>query len=271
VLLDHVIKQRAVVPAALLLEWMAAAAQAHDPEKKILQIKDFKVWKGIVLDADQDLPVWIEQAADASKDALELVLCSQSLQHKKLRHARAQFILGSQEHTEAVPASAALPRDPLWQGLNPYAEILFHGDDLHLIQSIQSCAPEGVDAILNLGHKPGDWSQVGLPEKWLISGEVVDAVFQAAIVWSTLQQGKPCLPAQVGALEILQPLPESCRLQLRIRRAEPLRLVADAELINDQNEVVMRLKDVEAVLDAGLAQAFRQTKLGSVQPGIGAL
>ncbi|WP_141734575.1 type I polyketide synthase [Oligoflexus tunisiensis] len=272
VLLDHVIKQRAVVPAALLLEWMAAAAQAQDPEKKILKIKDFKVWKGIVLDADQDLPVWIEQSTDAASENLELILCSQSLQRKKLRHARAQFVMGSPDQTKTVPASTALPLDPLCQGLNPYAEILFHGDDLHLITSIRNCAPEGVDATLNLGHKPQDWSHVGLPEAWLISGEVVDAVFQAAIVWSTLQQGKPCLPSQVGQVEILRPLPEhGCRLQLRIRRAEPLRLVADAELINDQNEVIMRFKDVEAVLDAGLAQAFRQTKLGSVQPGIGAL
>jgi hypothetical protein len=28
---------------------------------------------------------------------------------------------------------------------------------------------------------------------------------------------------------------------------------------------------VEAVLDAGLSQAFRQTKLGSTEPGIGAI
>jgi hypothetical protein len=63
----------------------------------------------------------------------------------------------------------------------------------------------------------------------------------------------------------------TCRLQLRIRRANALRLIADADLINEQDEVVMRFRDVEAVLDAGLFQAFRQTKLGSTESGIGAI
>jgi Trp operon repressor len=60
-------------------------------------------------------------------------------------------------------------------------------------------------------------------------------------------------------------------LQLRIRRADPLRLIADADVINERNEVIMRLRNVEAVLDAGLSQAFRQTKLGGTEPGIGAM
>jgi acyl transferase domain-containing protein/acyl carrier protein/NAD(P)-dependent dehydrogenase (short-subunit alcohol dehydrogenase family) len=272
VLLDHVIKQRAVVPAALLLEWMAAAAQNLQPDAKIMQIRDFKVWKGIVLDADQKLPVWIERVSNAGDQNLELMLCSQAPQHKKLRHAKVHITMGNADQQKAVPAAEALLPDALCQGLKPYPEILFHGEDLHLIASIQSCSPAGVDATLALGHQPAAWSHVGLPDAWLISGEAVDAVFQAAIIWSTLQQGKPCLPAQVGQVEILQPLPqESCRLQLRIRRAEALRVIADAELINERNEVIMRFKDVEAVLDAGLSLAFRQTKLGSTEPGIGAV
>jgi acyl transferase domain-containing protein/NAD(P)-dependent dehydrogenase (short-subunit alcohol dehydrogenase family) len=271
VLLDHVIKQRAVVPAALLLEWMAAAAQNLNPQHKVIQVRDFKVWKGIVLDADQKLPLWIEQVSAAGQQPVELVLCSQSPQHKKLRHAKVLVQTGVRDEQDTVPAAAPLPPDTLCVGLKPYPEILFHGEDLHLIQSIQSCSQDGVDATLALGREPASWSHVGLPASWLISGEAVDAVFQAAIIWSTLHQGKPCLPAQVGQLEILQPLPENCRLQFRIRRADPLRLVANADLINERDEVVMRLKDVEAVLDAGLFQAFRQTKLGSSEPGIGAV
>jgi hypothetical protein len=236
-----------------------------------LQLRDFKVWKGIVLDADQTLPVWIELASAAGQQPVEIVLCSRSSQHKKLRHAKVQVHLGTREAHEPVPAAAPLPADTLYQGLNPYPEILFHGEDLQLIQSLQSCSAQGVDATLALGHQPQQWTHVGLPAAWLISGEVVDAVFQAAIIWSTLQQGKPCLPAQIGQLEILQPLTESCRLQFRVRRADALRLIADADLINEQNEVVMRFRHVEAVLDAGLSQAFRQTKLGSTEPGIGAL
>jgi acyl transferase domain-containing protein/NAD(P)-dependent dehydrogenase (short-subunit alcohol dehydrogenase family) len=272
VLLDHVIKQRAVVPAALLLEWMAAAAQDLHPAAKIVQVRDFKVWKGIVLDADQRLPVWIEASTVADDQSMELMICSESAQHKKLRHAKVHITMGSAELREGVPATAALPPDTLCQGLKPYPEILFHGEDLHLIASIQSCSSAGVDAALALGHQPQAWSHVGLPEAWLISGEAVDAVFQAAIIWSTLQQGKPCLPAQVGQIEILQALPQdNCRLQLRVRRAEAMRVIADADLINKRNEVVMRFRDVEAVLDAGLSLAFRQTKLGSSEPGIGAV
>jgi malonyl CoA-acyl carrier protein transacylase len=271
VLLDHVIKQRAVVPAALLLEWMAAAAQNLEPKLGILQVRDFKVWKGIVLDADQKLPVWIELVSPAGQQPLEIVLCSRSSQHKKLRHAKVQVQMGARETQDTIPAAAPLPADTLYQGLNPYPEILFHGEDLHLIESLQSCSAQGVDATLSLGHQPAEWTHVGLPASWLISGEVVDAVFQAAIIWSTLQQGKPCLPAQVGQLEILQPLNGTCRLQLRVRRADALRLIADADLMNERDEVVMRFRDVEAVLDAGLSQAFRQTKLGSTEPGIGAI
>ncbi len=271
VLLDHVIKQRAVVPAALLLEWMVAAAQSLEPQKKIAQIRDFKVWKGIVLDADQKLPVWIERTSGADHEALDLVLCSQTPQHKKMRHAKVQVQWGTREEHGLVPEANALPPDTLCQGLKPYPEILFHGEDLQLIQSIQSCSMEGVDVTLKLGCQPASWSHVGVSTHWFVSGEAIDAVFQAAIIWSTLQQGKPCLPAQVAQIEILRPLPQDCRLQLRVHRADSMRLIADAELINSVNEVVMRLKDVEAVLDAGLSQAFRQTKLGSAESGIGAV
>jgi hypothetical protein len=157
VLLDHVIKQRAVVPAALLLEWMAAAAQSLDPQQQIVQVLDFQVWKGIVLDADQELSVWIEQTSEPGQAALELVLCSQTPQHKKLRHAKAQLLMGSLDQQTPVLAAAALPLDTLCQGLDPYAEILFHGDELHLLQSIQHCSADGVDARLPSYGPPCKW------------------------------------------------------------------------------------------------------------------
>ncbi len=266
ILLDHIIKQRAVVPAALLLEWMTVAAQTLCPDFHLQIVRDFQVWKGIVLDADQNVSVWIEKQhekleADGSMQ-IEVQLLGLNTEGKSVRHARAYMQFAAEALDEPQELSKALPQDHLWQGLNPYSEILFHGENLHLIQKVQSCSRDGVDAQILLQDNPAEWSQKGLDGDWKISGEAIDAIFQAAIIWCSLQEGRPCLPAKVGQVELFHRAPAGLyQLRLRTTRVDSRRLMAKAEITDADQRLIMRLYDIEAVMDAGLSSAFQQTRL----------
>ncbi|MCX6130142.1 MAG: SDR family oxidoreductase, partial [Proteobacteria bacterium] len=110
ILLDHVIKQRAVVPAALILEYLAAAAQSRFPELSIQEIKDFRVLKGIVLDADQSISVAInlvKEHQDTSSVELEIQMLGLVGGVPSLPHARAIVLFGPRlERSQSSRGSA---------------------------------------------------------------------------------------------------------------------------------------------------------------------
>ena len=55
VLKSHVIMGQAVLPMALMIEWMAHAAMHDNPGLKFSGFDDLKVLKGVILDAEQEV------------------------------------------------------------------------------------------------------------------------------------------------------------------------------------------------------------------------
>ncbi|RYF38783.1 MAG: KR domain-containing protein, partial [Cytophagaceae bacterium] len=85
VLVDHVIKNRAVVPAALLLEWMIEAASSRYPDEILTSLSQFQVWKGLVLDADTQIALEIIEA-NRTGQTVEVILRSIAIRALTIDH-----------------------------------------------------------------------------------------------------------------------------------------------------------------------------------------
>ncbi|MCX6130206.1 MAG: polyketide synthase dehydratase domain-containing protein, partial [Proteobacteria bacterium] len=158
---------------------------------------------------------------------------------------------------------SALPSQASLNAMNPYADYLFHGENLQMLLSIQSCQVEGLDARFLSKFGPQQWSTAAsLGTQWMIQGEAVDAAFQAAIVWSRMQRDRPCLPAKIGRIECFAAIPQGeLDLRLRIVRADQIQLIAEAEILDKSGQVLLRLEAIEAVMDPNLAAAFTLSQL----------
>src|SRR5207253_2806836 len=65
---SHVFNGHAVLPAALMVEWLAQAALHGNPGMAFHGLDNFKVLKGVVLDARQSVPVTLRAGAPVWRD-----------------------------------------------------------------------------------------------------------------------------------------------------------------------------------------------------------
>ena len=104
VLKSHVIKGKAVVPAALMVEWLAHGAMHENPGLLFHGLEEFRVLKGITLERRKSLTLQVYAAPATHRDGFEFV--SVELRGGAAVHARGTVILAS-----ALPSgkASALP------------------------------------------------------------------------------------------------------------------------------------------------------------------
>ncbi|RYZ70785.1 MAG: SDR family NAD(P)-dependent oxidoreductase, partial [Proteobacteria bacterium] len=258
VLLDHVIKNRAVVPAALLLEWMAQAAQPHYPNLKYVEAKNFQVFKGLVLDADSEVDIEIV-GTHKGLVGMECILRSTSDSGMPRPHARVQLTFSETADERFTKISPYSVNDAL-ERVEIYSKILFHGESLHLIKAIKHHDAHRLVAELRLQGEAKDWYQEN--HSWLTHAPLLDAVFQAAIVWSDLSLNSRCLPSRFDNAIFYQPwIPQDAILDLHIVSALDHQLKADAKVFGADGSLIADIRGFEATLDASLAESFRMRSL----------
>jgi hypothetical protein len=199
---DHRIGGRAVLPAAMVLEWMAELAAEVAPGQHAA-IERFEVLKGVTFEQPERAVTVVWERP--SFDTLEVEIQSTAPQGKHpVRHYRASVRLTS------VP-----PARPAWPGSNglasetyPYAigeaydRFLFHGPTLHGIDEIVGWSDHGIVAWL----KTSDPSGLGVAgARWATDPLVVDAALQLMCLWVREKRGSAALPSSIGTWRQLAP------------------------------------------------------------------
>lgn len=267
ILADHVLKHRAVVPAALLLEWLCVAAHRQLPQGQLVEVENFQVWKGIVLDPSQSYAVTCVTlrretgASDLSWFEMSLRALSDEGNGRAHAHARLAFkpTLDAPEQREfEVPVAS-----PELSAVNMYEDMLFHGEKLHLLEELLSCDDKGLWARVRLQGQPQDWAQEGLESQWVLHAPLLDAVFQAAIVWSTQQLGMRSLPSRLGRISCRGELPaeQPLFLELRLLQQETHLLKLRAEILDAEGRSYWSVDEFEVIMDASLTTPFAQNRL----------
>ncbi|MFT5172899.1 MAG: acyl carrier protein/NAD(P)-dependent dehydrogenase (short-subunit alcohol dehydrogenase family), partial [Gammaproteobacteria bacterium] len=208
---SHVINARAVVPVALIIEWLAHGALHASPGLRFVGLENFRLLKGITVDALQSLNIQVLAGATERQPSDQGVreVITMELRSGEQLHARAQIHLGD-SYSNAVTASPPVARTPFTR--RTYADsVLFHGAQLQGITRISACDEGGISGESNAAPPPAHWIKAPFRTQWLADPLVLDASFQMMILWAEQIYHHGCLPTSIGRLELYAPFSRELR------------------------------------------------------------
>ena len=268
VLKAHVINGNAVVPAALLMEFVAQAALQSQPGLKVASISEFKVLKGIVLAPDESIVLEAFGGGLTLVDGeyeMTVALTSAGASNRVVRHASARIRLSdrfvAREKSEVTSGANAYPLSVA----AAYDSELFHGPELHGIVSVDGIDKNHISATVKAAPQPASWLTDPARGRWVADPLAIDSAFQLMILWSRQFKQAPALPCAVGFYEQFQESLGSEPLTLRaeITEEHATKIKATIEFLDTKNQLVARLEGYEGIIDAGLNQRFRNNEISA--------
>ncbi len=264
ILKAHVLDGAPVVPFALMAEWIGHSALHDNPGLLVHGFDEMRLLQGLKLDHgplvvrlfngdrrknSNGFEVPVEIRDGAKKNGADRV------------HTRAKAVL-----TNALsepPTYRKLLKDDL-NGYSRsmdevYNDILFHGVELRGIKEILGCTPDIMVARIIGAPPPEQWIQAPLRSRWLSDPLILDSAFQMAIIWCHDRKGLRSLPVYSQSFrQYRERFPEDgVTAALEIRQVDDRKMIGDFTFLDDANVVVARLTGYEAIMDASLANAFR--------------
>jgi len=264
---SHVLNGRAVLPAAMTLEWLAHGALHGNPGLRFVGVDDLRVFKGLLLEPGESRRIRVGAASARRQGDDFLVtaeLCSGGSNGRRVLHARAEIVLASRQPDAATPtASTDLPA--LEQSIDDiYSETLFHGPAMRGLVDVESCGDEGLVAHCRVAPPPRDWMDEPVRSRWIADPLVLDSGLQAMIVWTSDRVGKASLPSKLTRYRQFVPaFPEGgARIVIKVRDRSNGRVISDIDWVAEDGSLLARLEGYESVVDSSLGPAFRHNQLG---------
>ena len=263
---SHVMNGRAVLPTAMMMEWMAHAALHNQPGLALHGFDDFRILKGVILDQPEGVTLHA-LVGDARKEGkifyVPVELQSADASGKRRRHAQATVLLSARlPQGERRIDESGLHLAPYSNG-DIYQNCLFHGADLRGIQRVEGCSANGIAALTMGAPAPSAWMQAPLRNHWLADPLMLDSSFQLLIVWSCAEYQAGSLPSFIGKYRQFAPKfpADGGRIAARIVKHDRHRAVADIEFLDRNGGLLARIEGYECTIDAALNAAFRRNAL----------
>ena len=264
-LVSHVMNGRAVLPAALIIEWLAHGALHGNPGLAFHGFDGFKVLKGLVLEGDATAHVTVTAAPALTRDGLLAVpvqFTSRSAGNKSTLHATAEILLADTLPT-APSIAPAVKRNGILSEKVYGDGRLFHGPDFQCIEALEVCNPTNAAALVRSAPAPKQMIAQPLRPVWLADPLALDAAFQLMILWSTAQRAAPSLPCALRSFRQFAAFPKTggSRVVARVTSAETPVAVADLQFFDRAGGLLALGEGYEFVVDPKLRDAFRQNHL----------
>jgi len=266
VLASHVIDGHAVLPMAIIMEWMAEAAVHRNPGLVVCGVDDLRIYKGVILGASHETTVEL-RVGKALRSGLQFIvpveLKGTLASGREVAHARADVVL-DERHAAATRELADPELFPC--SLSPdeiYRTILFHGPSLQGIEQVDGLGERAIAGWVATAPEPSEWLDQPLRKVWLTDPLAIDCAFQLVVLWCRDRLGANSLPTAIGGYRQFRPRfpAQGVRIMAEIRQATSTRALADIEFLDANGELVARLGSYECVVDSSLNQAFRRNKL----------
>lgn len=259
---SHVLAGRAVVPVAMILEWLAEAAAAASPAGlQVLGVDGLDLFKGLTLDAEAQCRIQIDTGPPTETAGVLAVPATMRVGARP--HARAVVLLGE---AGSPPPSDIAPVSGGWTGTAAqiYPGLLFHGPLFQSIDAITGSSATGISATLRrVPDRPADWLRAPRRDRWLTAPLIADTGFQLTALWNRCVRTDPSLPNRLGAYRQYAPDP-AARITAAHARITPngaLRASADIDFVDEAGTVVVALRGAESTAAPALAGAFAQNAL----------
>jgi acyl transferase domain-containing protein/NAD(P)-dependent dehydrogenase (short-subunit alcohol dehydrogenase family) len=262
VLRSHIIKGKAVLPTALIVEWLAHGAMHENPGLLFHGFDDLRILKGITLKQKESLPIRVLAGPATSHDGFEVIPVE--LRSGNVLHARASIILAS--HLPTATAAEAPVADQPYSCSNDaiYTDgRLFHGPDLQAIKSIQGWSDEGMIAESAAAPASAAWMRQPLRSGWLADPLALDAAFQLMILWCFETRGIGSLPTSAASYrQYARTFPQAgTRIHICVLDATDHTVTAAIEFLDHAGKLLARMDGYECVMDATLESAFALNQL----------
>lgn len=239
-LADHVVKGNAVVPIALVVEWLLAAAALARPKATVNAVRDLQVMKPVMLALDTNERAVVELACfERGEDELEVRLVDGKT---RVVRYQARVAFGGPpdlEPTLKVATSEPTYRTFGYEAADAYDGRLFHGPDFQVIAELGGWSK--TSATLTLRNRPLTGAA------WRLGPAALDGAIQAAALWTLECFGKSSLPLRIAELTFSRPLTdgEHCQCRLVGEDNGGLGTRSDVECIAADGTVVLALRGVE--------------------------
>ncbi|MCB9852114.1 MAG: SDR family NAD(P)-dependent oxidoreductase [Phycisphaerales bacterium] len=266
-LASHVIDGRAVLPAAMISEWMAHAALHANPGLRLQGMDNFRLFKGVVFSGEARTLRFHASNAMRSGDVFDVQVELRSVADdgSEVLHARATAVLtaGALAMAPTYAAPASLMSESFDRSKDAiYGQMLFHGEALHAIERIDGIGSGGLVAAIRASDAPSAWMREPLRSDWLTNPLGIDAAYQAAIVWCREKLGAPSLPAAFGSYRQYRDWSrEPVSVAIGVTRGERNKMVCDVYFVAAGGGVVAKIDGYECTVDANLARAFERRGL----------
>jgi acyl transferase domain-containing protein/NAD(P)-dependent dehydrogenase (short-subunit alcohol dehydrogenase family) len=261
---SHVLDGRPVLPAAMMMEWLAHAALHNNPGLHLQGMDDLRVLKGVVLNGRPELLRFYTAGPRRSGEVLDVdvELRSVSEEGTERVHARTTVVLTSRlVSPPPFEMPGGLVTKPYERGVDrAYSEVLFHGEMLHGLEHVEGLSSQGMVADVLAGPPPAAWMIEPLRSHWLTGPLALDAGFQLAILWCDEEMGAVSLPALVQGYRQYRSALSSNGLKvvLQVRQRDSHKMTADLTYLAEDGGVVARMGGYECTVDASLRAAFRR-------------
>jgi len=268
---SHVLDGRAVLPAAMTLEWLAHGALHGNPGLRFVGVDDLRVFKGVLVHADESLRVRIcaDKAQKRGDEFLVVAeLCSGGSNGRRVLHARASVVLAAKQ-PDAGTAMVSGDIPALDQSIEKiYSETLFHGPAMHGLLDVESCGDAGLVARCRVAPPPKDWMEDPVRSRWIADPLALDSGLQAMIIWTSNREGKLSLPSRFTRYrQFVSSFPaEGARIVIDVHERTNGKVVSDIDWVGDDGSLLARLEGYESVVDSGLSKAFRHNRLDESAP-----
>jgi acyl transferase domain-containing protein/NADP-dependent 3-hydroxy acid dehydrogenase YdfG len=261
---SHVMKGKAVLPAAMMVEWLAHGAMHEHPGLAFQGFDDLRVFKGVTLGEQESVRLQVFAGSVKSQGGSERV--AMELRSGTVLHARATILLGAMlpapGASEAV--GAELPLSGGGAGGWVYGDgRLFHGADLQGIASVAGWSPEGIVGTALAAPSPAAWMAQPLRSSWITDPLVMDVAFQLMILWCVEAHGVGSLPTSAASYrQFAKAFPSSgTRVQVRVIHAGEHSAEASMEFVDAGGKVIAVMNGYECVMDGSLKSAFATNAL----------
>jgi NAD(P)-dependent dehydrogenase (short-subunit alcohol dehydrogenase family)/acyl carrier protein len=265
---SHVIDGKAVLPMAVIIEWMAHAAIHNNPGLRFHGFNDLRVLKGVTLEPGQTHTLQVMTGKAFKSGGVHVVpveLSGITAAGQQFVHSRARMVLAA-KLPESKPATARpdLPAynrsiEEIYQ-----ADRLFHGPDFHGIREVIGCSADAIASVVRPAPSPAEWINQPLRNSWLADPLALDSSFQMMILWSFERYQSGSLPVFAGRYRQYQnKFPESgVEIRVHIVSQSASRAAAEIDFVDPANgTLIARIEDYECVIDASLNASFQRNKL----------
>ncbi len=206
----HIIDGRPVVPFALLIELMAHGAEKNNPGLVFAGMDNMRLLKGVRLPADGPSDTGIDLTLKVTKCTPEddgygcSGILTSTCGQQEIRHAAGTCILAS-----SLPEPPVLSKtitmdlhEPSLTITQAYGQVLFHGKDLECITRIKGVSAKGIEVFALTAPEIEKWYKTPHSKFWTIDPMLLDAAFQAAILWTWETKKQVCLPSFLAGLRL---------------------------------------------------------------------